>query len=78
MSPKKNSEHTALEYFIGYALRLVIAVLLGGLTYFLLSFWNTLDLSHEMKIGVSVIVGIIFFIVGGNIYKWIDEISFWS
>ena len=39
----KDRKHTPLEYFIGYTLRFVVAVLLGGLTYFLLSFWDSWD-----------------------------------
>ena len=58
--------------------RLIGGFVVAGAAYCLLSFWNTLDLGQGGRILVAIVLGLLFFIFGSNIWKWIGEIAWWS
>lgn len=60
-----------IERFIG---GLVIAAIAFGL----LSFWNTWDLDLQQKAIAAAALGLVFFLLGRSIWRWIENISLWS
>ena len=58
--------------------RIIGAITVAGAAFVLLWFWETWDLSIAIRIAVSLILGIMFLVFGGSVWRWIDEIDTWS
>ena len=70
MKPSGDNSH-----WIG---RSVGAVAVAAAAFVLLGFWDTWELSMPVRIGVAILLGILFLCFGGSIWRWIDEIDTWS
>ena len=58
--------------------RIISGIILMVVSLGLLSWWNMWDLSFQMRILISVGIGLIFIVFGGELWEWIKKIDFWS
>jgi len=59
--------------------RIIGGFIVGLVTFGLLNWpWDLWELSKEVQVTISVILGLIYAALGGNIWKWISNISHWS
>lgn len=60
-----------------------IGRIIGGITvavaaFVLLSIWDTWELGVPVRGAVSGALGGLFLIFGGSIWRWVDQIDWWS
>ena len=63
---------------VEWFLRLIGAHLVGAIAFFAVGPWFDLDLSRPIRLVIASAVGILFFFVGGSIWRWIEELDFWT
>jgi hypothetical protein len=57
----------------------ISTIVLIAITFFILTYFqDAFPLTQNTRIAISTVVGILFFILGGPLLKWIQHISFWS
>ena len=52
--------------------------MVAGATFAALWFWDTWELSLEVRIAVSAALGACFLAIGGSAWQWIKNIDDWS
>ena len=60
-----------------------IGRIIGGITvavaaFVSLSLWDTWELGVPVRAAVSGALGGLFLIFGGSIWRWVDQIDWWS
>ena len=60
------------------AKRIVGGVIIFALSYLILNFWNAWGLSRDLIFIISICLGVVFAFLGGSIFRWIDNIEFFS
>jgi hypothetical protein len=60
-----------------------IGRILGGIVvaagvFISLCFWDTWELNMSIRIGVAIVCGLMFLCLGGNVWRWIYEIDYWT
>ena len=58
--------------------RIAGAVVVAAGTYGVLWYWDTWGLNHEIRLGIAGALGVLFLVVGRNVWRWIDNIESWS
>ncbi len=66
------------EQSIHWVGRIFGGITVAGVSFILFWFWDTWELSLPVRIILSITVGILFLIFGGNVWRWIEEIDLWS
>ena len=69
MSPSDTS-----SYWIG---RIIGAVIIAPLAYVALIYYDTWELSGEIRLAIAGGTGLLFLILGGSIWRWIDGLIDW-
>ena len=58
--------------------RIAGAVVVAAGTYAVLWYWDTWELSQEICVGIAGVLGLLFLLFGRNVWRWIDNVEFWS
>ena len=58
--------------------RIAGAVVVAAGTYGVLWYWDTWELSEEIRMGIAAVLGLLFLMFGRNVSREIDNIEFWS
>ena len=58
--------------------RIIWSAIVGGFAFAMLSFWNFWGLEGRAIVIVSASLGILFFYLGKNFGRWIENIFWWS